>query len=208
MIKKDIVLDSHEVKPDKQPIEETNNIEDHQQIFEESVDDVFAAADIEMENKSAELLKIKNKKEKKRRPFVRLLLSSTIIFLGLLIVFVVIVMREMKIIFPEMKASLVQQFAYMQENVYELDDKLLSESEYYQKQILLLMTPEEVEESIDNIIDMSKFADLLNADGQADISIIPEDKVEEYKELIRLYEEAVEKEERTERTEETSALEE
>jgi hypothetical protein len=157
------------------------------------VNDIFAAADAQMSDYNKSCYKSK-KKRKQRRKFRILLLVlvilaaivSGVIFGGIKI------QNEIRQSYEEIKFSFLYQYALLQEEYKKMDDNLLTPTQCYEKQLVLLLDPKEMEQAINSIEDMDTISNLFSAqpDPGCDTSLLPADKVDEYNRLIEEYRKA------------------
>jgi hypothetical protein len=89
----------------------------------------------------------------------------------------------------EAKDIISIQFENSREELMSMDDSELTVDEYYQKQLLLLLTPETIQEGIDNVPVTEIIAAVLKGKN-IDLDLVPEDKKEEYERIMEEYEKA------------------
>jgi hypothetical protein len=187
MITKDIARDNTAATPP--PTQDTLS----QPINE--IDAIFSQADNEMMQKKKSLEVNTQKKKHRKHPILRTVFSFIAIalivacFLGWLTV------KQIKEAYPQIKADLLTKVEEKQEELRAIDDNTLTKKDYYQKQILLLFTVEDLENTINDIEDIRNFSKLFHSDGKIDISLVPEDKVDEYYRLMDEYKKAVQESE-------------
>jgi hypothetical protein len=152
------------------------------------IDDIFLSADKAMEEKQNEAV-MQFRKKHRKHPILRSLIILLII-VGMVVGIIISVgVYSTKTIFPEIKQSFISEWALQQEELLKMDDSTLTIEEYYQKQIFLLITPEELEYIIDSVVDIKNLENLLDKD--MDQSLIPPEKIEEYHRLLAEYEQAM-----------------
>lgn len=161
-----------------------------------SVDAIFADADRQMadQNKQAVMLP-KNEKKKKRHPILKFIISTLIMLIVAFGALGYLMTRAVKESLPQIKEDLMTQIVEVQDQIKSLDDDELTIDEYYQKQIILLLSPEDIQSAIDDIGNVKDLAKLFGSDGEIDVSVIPEEKIEEYNKLIEEYQKAIEENE-------------
>lgn len=186
MITKDIVLAEKNVQS---KIAKSESI-DGERSHRDEIDDIFESADIAMQKKTS---KIKINKKKKKRPFLFGILKFLLITAVVIGLLVFIGIKYTQMMYPEIKQAFITEYIYIQEELRELDDATLSEEEYYQKQILLLVTPEELDSAIDSVFDINQLKNIFNEGGTFDTSLIPQEKIDRYYELVDAYNNATSK---------------
>ena len=165
--------------------------DEREKVSTNSVDDIFANADSMMEEqKRLSSMNLKNKKKNKKHRFLRFLISSLIIFLMLVGILVALCIHSVRTMYPQIKANVLEQISLVREELMSFDDSELTVDQYYQKQLLLLFTGEDFEAAIEEFEDIDGLLELLMSGGTLDLSIVSEEKVDEYKKLIEEYEKA------------------
>lgn len=220
MIKKDIVFRTDDTQStqakdkEKSSIRQPKIVENTPELetTNESIDDIFSQADKSIEAKKAKTLhkkkpkqekKVKKKKKGLKRGLIEFFAISAVITLLFCGVFAFAVVETRKMVqeqFPEIKASFLAGIEDVQKEVASWEDGKLSVDEYYQKQLLLLFTIEEIDGMVDDVTDLQNFSALLTQDGFKFFDI-PEEKVAEYNRLVEEYKKA--KEEETQKQTET-----
>jgi small basic protein len=166
-----------------------------------SVDEIFANADSIMENMQQETY-VKANKKKRKIGFVKKTIISLIIVAVILVVLLIVIgVKSLSAAIPSMKEAIFEQFSTTRESLLKINDDNLTVDEYYQKQVFLLISPEDAENTINNLSVWELFSSMMSGTGTIDIDLIPEDKKEEYEQIIKEYEKA--KAEELEQTEVT-----
>ena len=178
MIKKDIAYGPINVNRDEETISH-------------AVDEIFAAADLEIDRQNkASAIEFKEKK-KHKHPILRLVLPLILIAVVLLGVFVYMAVGVFNTMYSEMRSNLLSQFQVMQDELLALDDSTLTVDQYYQKQIMLLFSTEDLEKAMDSIGSIAALKQLIESGGSIDVNVLPKDKIDEYNRLIAEYERAL-----------------
>ena len=178
MIKKDIVYLDKNIDPKKE-------------ASDQEIDNIFSNADMEMEN-----LEKKYLVKKKDRNILKSL-KRTLIIVGIAIVvgFIILgisLVYAVKSQLPKIKSSIVEQVAEARNELIKKEDEELTLEEYYQKQVFLLITPEDMASVLDEFTSKDMLKTLFTSEGTIDIDLIPEDKRDEYNKLMEEYEKAKE----------------
>ena len=189
MIKKDIAYSNSYIEPKREKFQENCNENHHM-----SVDDIFADADRMIYEQNQSLLNQNPKKKKRKRPLLRLLLTMCFVLLLIVGVFVGAGIYSIKTVYPQVKAEFITQMESIQNQLTSMDDSLLTTDQYYQKQILMLFSMEDIEGVINNIEDIQNFAVLFDDDTTNDLSFVPQEKIEEYQQIIEEYQQAKQEE--------------
>jgi hypothetical protein len=186
MIKKDIVYSSPTTY---------KNLKDEKQNEERSIDDIFMAADKAMAAQNNDIV-FKSKK-KKKHPLLRVVLVT----LFGLIVFVVglcfFILHSIKSTYPSVKANFLTQIECARDQLIAIDDTDLTIDQYYQKKILLLFSPEDFENAINNMEDLHNISKIFKVNEDCDLTLVPKDKVDEYQKLMEEYKQAIDNAEPT-----------
>jgi hypothetical protein len=181
MIQKDIVHGAQS---------ETNNFQPTPANSEPSVDDIFAAADKKIDQQNRSMLATTKTKNKRRHAILRFVLSSVIILIIIIGAIVGIVSYKLKQAYPSMKSNLLSQIESIQTELRETDDSTLTVDQYYQKRLLLLFSVDEIDAAINNLWDMNNFINVLENPDVDDDSFIPQNKLQEYEQLVEEYHKA------------------
>ena len=185
MIKKDVVL-----KFESDLICDVETKESNKSNNE--IDAIFESADTKMSEQNKPFVT----KTKKRKPMRLLRIIITFFVVLILIIFATykIFSYYMETAFPEIKESFLSSVEIQLEGLKEIDDSTLTVEQYYQKELLLLITVEDLENVINEFSDITKFKNILEDNkGELDsFDLIPEDKVDRYNEIIEEYERASE----------------
>lgn len=184
MIKKDVVF---EFKSDVVCCDNKNKPTELTEI-----DAIFESADEKMLAQSTPFA-AKSKRKRKRR-ILKFALGFFVILA--LIIFAVskIFSYYMEIVFPEIKDSILENVELQMEALNEIDDNTLTVEQYYQKQLLLLLTADDLEKALNNISEIDGLKGLLEfIDGEIGAeNIISDDKIDEYNKILSEYEKASE----------------
>ena len=209
MIKKDIVFRTDDTQSKSAEEKEKSSslqprvVEENPapQTLDEDVDAIFSQADASIEAKKDKSLykkpKQKDKKAKKKKKsfkrglaeFFAISAVVTLLFGGIFAFAIVEARKMVQEQFPEIKASFLAGIENVQKEVLSWEDSKLSVDEYYQKQLLLLFTVDEIDGMIDDVTDLQNFSAILTQDGFKFFDI-PEEKVDEYNRLMEEYEKA------------------
>lgn len=179
-MKKDIVYQNESVEKDEGP--------------KMSVDEIFANADaqmVSMDNASSVF-----KKTKKKMGIIKKTIITTLILAVIcIIVFVVFLIKSVDSVLPNAKEMVLSQITETRNELLEMDDSELSVDEYYQKQIFLLLDMDLVEEKVNSLTSLQTLTGMISGNGFASLDLIPEEKEDEYQKLLKEYEEAKQAEE-------------
>ena len=179
MIKKDIAYETQPSGRDPESIDR-------------EVDDIFAAADLEMNNQNkASVIQFKEKK-KSKHPILRFFLPYIVVVVVVIVALIYVAISSFNSMYVGIQQGLLSQVADIREQLLELDDDSLTIDQYYQKQIMLLLSEEDLKNAFDDIGSVEVLSQLLKSDGTIDINFIPEDKIEKYNQLIEEYQQALE----------------
>ena len=209
MIKKDIVFRTDDTQSKSAEEKEKSSslqprvVEENPapQTLHEDVDAIFSQADASIEAKKDKSLykkpKQKDKKAKKKKKsfkrglaeFFAISAVVTLLFGGIFAFAIVEARKMVQEQLPEIKASFLAGIENVQKEVLSWEDSKLSVDEYYQKQLLLLFTVDEIDGMIDDVTDLQNFSAILTQDGFKFFEI-PEEKVDEYNRLMEEYEKA------------------
>jgi len=159
-----------------------------------SIDDIFAEADAEMKRQRDALSASPPVKKRRRYSIRNMLLTMAALSVIVIGCIIFVTISEINKLYPQMKDSLLYQVQSMQQQLLSIDDTTLTESEYYQKQLLLLFSADEIEAAIEDIEDVENFAKLFGNGEALPQDIIPKEKIEEYQALIDAYQNAIDKE--------------
>lgn len=166
-----------------------------------SIDDIFAAADQEMANQinaSKKHFRVKKKRQHPiRNAIITVLLGIVVFVVGIAILGAQIAKRE----YPQMKENFLIQVGTIQEQLRSTDDEELTVDEYYQKQLLLLLTKEDLENAINSLEDMADISQILALSESANLTLIPEEKIDEYNRIQAEYQAAISHNDNDDKTE-------
>lgn len=180
MIKKDVVFDGAN--------EQKEEIVENFVSPSSEVDAIFAMADKKMIDQKSKLLKQKDKKKRKKHPILRFVITSILILVVCFGLFIYSFVGHVKESYPAMKQDFLQQVELLQSNLKKVDDSTLTLEEYYQKKMWLLFTTDEIEDAIENVEDLRNLQKLFDMNGSVDLTLFPEEKMEEYEKLLKEYE--------------------
>jgi hypothetical protein len=159
---------------------------------EDSVDSIFREADLVMDKQSGGR-RLRACSEKRRcNPFSGGLTSFLIILAGVIFVLCSLGNYFINEMYPSMVDSVVTQFHDAREHLVSIDDEDLTLEEYYQKQILLLVTDEDVVNAFDDALTLETFVAILIGGEDVVLDLVPADKIDEYNEIIEEYRQVVE----------------
>lgn len=174
MIKKDIVY--------------ANESKENKELTNKEIDDIFANADAQMDN--MEKASIYTPKKKKKHSLKSMLIKTGIAIIVSFIVLIGFIVYVFSKQLPVIKQGVLEQTMKIREDFLKSDDSKLTIDEYYQKQALLLITPEELSRELEEVDSISMLWQAINNDGNINLDLIPEDKKDEYERLQKEYEEA------------------
>ena len=155
------------------PEKETNN----------TVDDIFAQADIEMNNYRES--QIREQKEKKRIPRWKKIVLEIVIALVTIAIIVISLeiytISKTNPVLEEMKVALIESYSTFQEELKNKNEDTLTEKEKIQKELVMLLDKNDLQ----NILAKVSVFDLTkeNADIQIDRTMVSEEKYQRIQEL-------------------------
>ena len=165
---------------------ENKNIE----CSDDQIDAIFELADQKM-LQDQQSVKSNGLKEKTKKAFLKTFivfsLITSVIFIGL----VILAYREATVFLPQLKSNFLSQYTDIQNELINIDDSSLTVDELYQKKFLLLLSPEDLEEILSLKGNFKEIIADIQDDGEISTSIIPEEKLEEYEQLVKEYEDVL-----------------
>lgn len=186
MIKKDVVYD----------VSSTINRDIHvnEEQLNNDIDKIFQEADVIMDKQKKSLEKLKYKKPK-RRLWLKILLWFLVI-ICMIVAFVVGCIINVKENLPLVVNEFLIGVDNTQKALLTVDDSLLSESEYYQKQMMMLIQAEEMEEILQSV-DWNLLKKYVTTQDMSLLTqLIPEEKRAEFDILLQRYIQALEREQK------------
>ena len=185
MIKKDVVF---EFKSDV--VYNDNENKSSESLSE--IDAIFESADAKMSAQNSPF--VAKPKRRKRRRLLKFALGFFVILVLIIFAACKIFSYYMETAFPEIKDSVLESVELQIEALNEIDNNTLTVEQYYQKQLLLLFTADDLEKALNGISDLNGLEELLEfSDGVIDAeNIISDDKIDEYNKILEEYEKASE----------------
>lgn len=166
------------------------------------IDKIFYESDAIVMRKQNELNKLKKKKQKKKMKWwKKTLICFSIIFVIFVSAVGGLLYYISHVVYPEIKISFLKQYETMQQNVSQMDDNTLTLEQQYQKKLILVFDVNDINEMIDKIEDIKALEKLINLNENADLSLLPENKKEEFN---AIYQEYIELKEQTQQSTEAS----
>lgn len=156
----------------------------------DSVDSIFANADRLIDEHKQKMKTYTKKKTHKRHPILKTILQ--IIFWIAVVVGAIIwlMIESFKTAYPQIKDSILNEIDEIQAELSQVDDSELSIDEYYQKQMLLLITSDDVDAMLSDFEDIEQIIAIIQNNGEINVELLPEDKREKYQQLVEEYEKA------------------
>lgn len=180
-IKKDIVFtlpSTEEIKECTKPEQSSTN----------SIDEIFENADNQMEVRYAQLKKTKKKHKRRHGIFLRIVLPLILILISIVGILTYVSIQQLQESVPVIRESLIQSVLSARKQLESTDDAQLSVDEYYQKRLLLVLSEEEITSILSNV-DIDDAQNMIQ-EGRLSEELIPKEKLEEYKALLKEYEKA------------------
>ena len=180
---------------DKTHTAETEAIESQ---TESSVDAIFREADEKMQASWEKGMRIKQKRKRKRLTFLQKLVLSLIATAILLVAGLIAGGYYLKGYINQQYALIKEQviagFSEARETAMNIKDDELTPEGIFQKELLLLLTEDELENIINNLeIKSIQDFDKWMKPGELEESLIPEEKKEQYWQIVEKYEQAIAK---------------
>ena len=144
------------------------------------IDDIFEQADKEM-HEQREAVQYKEKKRKHR--FLKIFISSVAILAAIVFVIAYLGFNEIKKMYPEMRASFIEEYEFVQGEIFQKNDNDLTVKEYYTKQIILLIPKGELENRITEVDDLVEVKSIFTIKGENGSSILTDSEREQYNKL-------------------------
>lgn len=187
MIKKDIVYPLNQKQSNDRP-----------EIKSESlcgVDGIFAQADLTIaeQNKTRNIQPTQKKKKKHR--LLKTILSIILVFVITCGITVYCVVKGIEKTYPAMRETFLSQIYEMYDELENVDDSTLTTKQYYQKQILMLLSPEDIENAIISFEDFETLLQIAAGEGDMEVDLLPDEKKEEYYRILEEYQQAMRREE-------------
>lgn len=154
-----------------------------------TVDSIFASADASMAKQWASYKRPKQRKKRRPSIFLTVVIPSIIIFFSIIAFIIYGSIISLQESLPAAKTSIIEGVLQARQNLLEIDDELLTVDEYYQKRMLLLLSEDELIYLIENVVSMESI-EYIAQNGTINTDLIPENKVDEFKALLKEYEEA------------------
>lgn len=174
---------------------ETETIESQ---TESSVDTIFREADEKMQASWEKGMRVKQKRKRKRLTFLQKLVLSLIVTAILLVAGLIAGGHYLKGYINQQYALIKEQviagFSEARETAMNIKDDELTPEGIFQKELLLLLTEDELENIINNLeIKSIQDFDKWMKPGELEESLIPEEKKEQYWQIVEKYEQAMAK---------------
>lgn len=178
---------------DKTHTAETEAIESQ---TESSVDAIFREADEKMQASWEKGMRVKQKRKRKRLTFLQKLVLSLITTAILLVAGLIVGGYCLKGYINQQYALIKEQviagFSEARETAINIKDDELTPEGIFQKELLLLLTEDELENIINNLeIKSIQDFDKWMKPGELEESLIPEGKKEQYWQIVEKYEQAM-----------------
>ena len=155
----------------------------------EDVDSIFEEADKLMFEKQQSLVGVVKDKKKRKHGFLKMLLGILLIAIVTIVTISYLFIQEAKEKYPSMKENFLSQINIAYNELLSIDDDELTDEQRYQKQLLMLMTPEEIEIAINDLEDVEVLLNIIFGNIDLTMEILPEGKREEYEQLVQEYKE-------------------
>lgn len=153
-----------------------------------SVDSIFELADQKMLEQSKKQKIVFKDKKKRKHTIVKYVIGFFSMSLALILCFSIYIINIIRKEFPNIKTDFLQQYSSAQEKAEERAEDSLTVKEYYEKQIILLLPSEKLEERITSTKDMLKIKNILTFNNSLlNRSILTEEEMKTYKEIYAEY---------------------